>query len=463
MTAEARDTRRRNHLYSGQSVPEYPRGIVAWRVTGLLTFAYMLSFVDRQIVNLLVDPIQQDLGISDTQVSLLQGFAFILTYIAFSLPLGRLADTHPRKLIVAGGVLFWSLATAACGLANSFRQLFVARAAVGTGEAALTPAAWSLIADYFPAERRSFPISVFLMGPYLGAGLSMIMGGALMGMMTDMESVAIPLLGEFRPWQVTFMLVGIPGLLVAVCFLGLTEPARQAQASAPDVAHNGERPGLGEFVAVLRRQSAVYLALLLAVPLLMIVLYGLQAWVPSLLVRSFDLPVEQAGFVYGLVALFSGSSGVLLGPVMGRWLQRRGVVDFPLRLALWSGLCICPLLLVLAFTGNLMLAIVVVAAASILVTLPLALAASTLQTITPATMRGVVAGLYVVMTSGVGMGLGPTLIALSTDYIVQNRQQLGGSLALVGVSVALVASALFYRALEPYRRLACRHGNQAAA
>lgn len=437
-------------------VDDYPSSAVAWRVTILLTVAYMLSFVDRQIVNLLVDPIQADLQISDTQVSLLQGFAFIITYILFSIPLGRLADTHSRKFIIAGGVFFWSLATAACGLANSFKQLFIARAAVGTGEAALTPAAWSMMADYFPPERRSFPVSIFLMGPYLGAGLSMIAGGAVMGMMADMDTVSVPLLGDFRPWQITFMLVGLPGVLVAALFLRVMEPPRKLVASGGSAVVAGQplvKPGTAEVVAVLREKAAVYAALLVAIPLLMIVLYGLQAWVPSYLVRGFGMSVQDAGLTYGLVALFSGSAGVLSGPVVGRWLEARGVSDFPLRLGLWSCLGVCPALLVVAMSGSAALALVAVVVASILVTLPLALAASTLQTITPGNMRGLIAGMYVVMTSGVGMGLGPTLIALCTDYIVQDRTQVGWSLAIVGLSVASIAAVLFLRALGPYRRL----------
>jgi len=439
------------------SADEYPPSAVAWRVTGLLTFAYMLSFVDRQVVNLLVDPIQADLQISDTQISLLQGFAFIITYIIFSIPLGRLADTHSRKFIIAGGVFFWSLATAACGLANSFKQLFVTRAAVGTGEAALTPAAWSMMADYFPPGRRSFPVSIFLMGPYLGAGLSMIAGGAVMGMMADMDVVAVPLLGNFRPWQVTFMLVGFPGVLVAALFLRVREPPRKLVAPGGGSIGAEQLPGkpsTTDVLAVLREKAAVYTALLVAIPLLVVVLYGLQAWVPSYLVRGFDMSVQDAGLIYGLVALFSGSAGVLSGPVVGRWMDTRGIDDFPLRLGLWSCLGVCPALLVVALSKSVALALAAVVVASILVTLPLAIAASTLQTITPGNMRGVIAGMYVVMTSGVGMGLGPTLIALCTDYIVRDRTLVGWSLAIVGLSVASISAILFLRALAPYRRLA---------
>lgn len=313
-----------------------------------------------------------------------------------------------------------------------------------------------MMADYFPPERRSFPVSIFLMGPYLGAGLSMIAGGAVMGMMADMDTVSVPLLGDFRPWQITFMLVGLPGVLVAALFLRVMEPPRKLVASGGSAVVAGQplvKPGTAEVVAVLREKAAVYAALLVAIPLLMIVLYGLQAWVPSYLVRGFGMSVQDAGLTYGLVALFSGSAGVLSGPVVGRWLEARGVSDFPLRLGLWSCLGVCPALLVVAMSGSAALALVAVVVASILVTLPLALAASTLQTITPGNMRGLIAGMYVVMTSGVGMGLGPTLIALCTDYIVQDRTQVGWSLAIVGLSVASIAAVLFLRALGPYRRL----------
>lgn len=428
----------------------YPSSRVAWRVTLLLTFAYMLSFVDRQVLNLLVDPIQSDLEISDTQVSLLQGFAFILTYILFSIPLGRLADTRSRTLIISAGVMFWSIATAACGLASSFKQLFATRAAVGMGEAALTPAAWSLIADYFPPERRSFAISVFLMGPYLGAGLSMILGGALMGLMAESSTIALPLLGESKPWQITFMVVGLPGVVVALLFLKIREPARIQSEQGLAVR---ERASYADLRKVLRSEASIYAALLVGIPLLVIILYGLQAWVPSYLVRSFGLSIQDAGLLYGTIALLAGSTGVLSGPVLGRWLASRGIADYPLRLGLFSSLAVCPFLLLLATTGQLYVALVSVVAASLLVTMPLALAASTLQTITPNTMRGLIAGIYVVMTSGVGMGLGPTLIALCTDYLLQDRALVGVSLAIVGIVVATAAALLFFRALKPFRGL----------
>lgn len=139
----------------------YPSPRRAWRVTALLTLIFVFSFIDRQILNLLVGPIQQDMGLSDTQISLLQGPGFFATYVLLSVPIGRLVDTRGRLTIIVDGVAIWSVATAACGLARSFGALFVARAGVGIGEATLTPAAWSLLADYFPPQRRSLPFSIF--------------------------------------------------------------------------------------------------------------------------------------------------------------------------------------------------------------------------------------------------------------------------------------------------------------
>lgn len=310
-------------------VAPYPGPGLAWYVTFLLTCAYMLSFVDRQILNLLVEPIRKDLAISDTQISLLQGFAFVATYILFSIPLGRLVDTGRRTFLIAGGITFWSLATAACGLTRSFGGLFAARACVGIGEATLTPAAWSLIADHYPPDKRATPISVFLMGPYLGAGMALILGGQVMGMLSEVEAVALPLLGDVRPWQLTFILVAAPGLVFALLMMLVPEPARKGLL--PDAPRS--RPvGLREIGTFICSRGRIYAALLLGVPCLIVILYGLQAWVPTYLVRVHGMSLSAAGLGYGTIALVAGSAGVLLGPVVGRKLKARGYVDYHLRL-----------------------------------------------------------------------------------------------------------------------------------
>lgn len=155
----------------------YPSSLSVWTTVTILMIAYVLSFIDRQILNLLVEPIRRDLVISDTQMSLLMGLSFALFYTICGIPLGRLADTSNRRGLIAIGVLFWSAATAACGMAKLYWQFLICRIGVGVGEAALSPAAYSLIADSFPPERRATAISVYSMGVYLGSGIAFLLGG----------------------------------------------------------------------------------------------------------------------------------------------------------------------------------------------------------------------------------------------------------------------------------------------
>ena len=190
--------------------------------------AMLVSFVDRQVITLLVQPIRQDLGINDTQISLLMGFAFAIFYVLMGVPIARLSDRYNRRNIIAAGIFLWSLATAACGLAKNFTHLFLARIGVGVGEATLTPAAYSMIADYFPKEKLGRALGVYSTGVYLGAGVATVAGGAAVKLISQANPVELPLLGTVAPWQMTFMVVGLPGLLlVLVMMLSIREPARK--------------------------------------------------------------------------------------------------------------------------------------------------------------------------------------------------------------------------------------------
>jgi len=427
----------------------YPPAARAWGVTLLLTIIYVFSFVDRQVLNLLVGPIQQDLSFTDTQISLLQGFGFVATYVLLSVPIGRLVDTRRRVNIIAAGVAFWSVATAACGMVRSFPGLFMARAGVGIGEAALTPAAWSLIADLFPSSRRSFPLSVFLMGPYLGVGVAMIAGGLVMDELLVKGDVVVPLLGAMAPWQLTFLTVAAPGLLLTVLMLLIREPLRQGVDAGPMAA-----AATGAEISFwLRSNARVYVALLLGVPCIVLVLYALQAWVPSYLQRVQGMSLGEAGTRYGSVALVAGSLGVLSGPFFGRLLEQRGFHDYPIRIGAITLGTTVPALLALAVAPTPTLALAAIGFVSFLVTVPLALAASALQIATPNRMRGVLAGAYVVATNLIGMAIGPSLVALTTDYLFGDPAAIGQSLALVGTLAALVGVTLLVRGLKPYADL----------
>lgn len=434
-----------NSLKSTHS--EWPSPLYGWYTVFVLLLAYTFSFVDRQVLNLLVTPIQADLEISDFQIGLLQGPAFVLTYVLMSVPVGRMVDRFHRVAIMIGGLVVWSAATVGCGLSKSFPQLMLSRLGVGAGEAALTPAAWSVLSDYFPAERLARPISVYLMGPYLGAGLAMIAGAEVLDWTGEANRIALPLVGDLAPWQFTFVAVGLPGLLIAAVLASVREPARKGRSIA-----GSQVPPWREVFAYVSAHARIYVALLVGAPFIIVILYGLQGWTPTIMVRVYEWDLAQAGRVYGVVALLAGSGGVLTGPWLARRLEARGYADYPLRLAVISAVGAAVALAMLPWQSNPYAGLSCVALGSFFVTLPLALVASALQAVTPNEMRGVVVGVYVVTANVIGLALGPTLVAACTDYLFQDPAAVAWSLALVSVAVGPIAIAILLVGMKPYVR-----------
>ncbi len=401
------------------------------------------------MLNLLVEPIRADLALTDTSISFIQGLAFVIPYVVMSIPLGRLVDKFNRIAVLIGGVLVWSVTTFSCGLANSYVKLLCARMGVGAGEASVTPASWSLLADYFPPERLARPVSVFLMGPYLGAGIAMIAGAAIIEWAAKTPEIVVPVWGAIAPWQLTFMLVAAPGILVALLLGTLYNPPRKSHSAQQGSAHWRE---VFDYVV---RHRRIYAAVLLGVPFIVIILYALQAWTPTLLLRVYDWNIASAGRIYGTTALVCGSAGVLTGPVIARTLAARGYDDYPLRLAAWASAGIMISIIGLPWQSNAVGALLCIGCASFFVTLPLALITYTLQTVTPNEMRGVIAGVYVVSTNIIGLGLGPTLVAAVTDYFFADPDRVADALTIVCVVVAPIAMLLLIsgmHALGTWRR-----------
>ena len=207
----------------------YPPRRYAWFVVFVLILASLIAFIDRQVVAIVVGPMQQDLGVGDTEIGWLYG-VFALFYAAAALPIATLADKRSRKHIIAIGIFLWSLLTIACGLTRSYWQIFLARIGVGIGEATLTPATTSLIGDYFPRKLVPLALSIFQAGPIIGTGLAFIIGGYVLNIVESSAPMTLPFFGELKPWQQTFVYVGVPGLILAVFFLGLKEPIRRLDA-----------------------------------------------------------------------------------------------------------------------------------------------------------------------------------------------------------------------------------------
>ena len=416
----------------------------AWWALVLLTATYTFSFIDRQIINLLVDPIRTDLSLSDSQVSFLQGLAFVLPYVILSIPLGRIVDRANRIRVLVIGILVWTISCVTCGLAKNFWQLGVARMGVGAGEASVTPASWSLLADYFPEDKRALPVSIFLMGPYLGAGLLLILGAEVVGWANGLGSIELPVIGALAPWQLTFMLVALPGLLMVFLLPLLKEPPRTQR-----LTETTDPLSWGDVAHYVWPRRGVFGAYLLGAPFIVLVLYALQAWVPSLLIRVHGLEIVDAGRYYGTIALVAGSAGVLSGPVAARWMATRmDPARAPLVTSIWSTSLLIPVLVGAGLADSRTLALVLITGASYLVTFPLALFATGLQSASPNEMRGLMAGCFVLSTNLIGLALGPTSVALASDYIFESTQAVGSSLALVGATVLPMAVLLLWRGLS---------------
>ncbi|RZJ38451.1 MAG: MFS transporter, partial [Brevundimonas sp.] len=286
-----------------------------WFAVGALMIAYTSSFIDRQILSLLVEPIRSDLGITDTEFSLLAGLAFSLFYTLMGVPLARLADRGSRRWIIFFGITIWSVMTVCCGLANSFWALFAARVGVGIGEAALSPAAYSMISDYFPPRMRARALAVYSMGPYIGAGLALMIGGGVIDMISRHGTLTLPLLGVMAPWQQTFVLVGLPGLLIAALFLIVREPPRHGLVKAD--------PKAGVLKFMWARKKTFY-AMIIGFSIFGIAGISYLAWIPAVLIRGHGWTASQVGFTYGAVLLLAATPGVLVGGWLSDFLAARG-------------------------------------------------------------------------------------------------------------------------------------------
>ena len=421
----------------------------AWWALALLTATYTFSFVDRQIVNLLVDPIRTDLELSDSQVSFLQGLAFALPYVLLSIPVGRIVDRANRIRVLIIGILIWTISCMMCGTAKSFWQLGIARMGIGGGEASVTPASWSLLADYFPPEQRALPISIFLMGPYLGAGLSLLLGAEVISWASGLGQIELPIVGVIAPWQLTFMLVALPGVVIALLLPLLKEPVRQERLGTDAQAMTWKK--VGQYIWPRRQLFGAYL---LGSPFLVLVLYALQAWIPSLLVRVHELDIVQAGRYYGTIALIAGSAGVLSGPVFARWLSHRVNAErAPLIVIFISILVLIPFVIAAGLATSLTAALIFISFASYWVTFPLALFATGLHNASPNELRGLMAGCYVLATNLIGLALGPSSVALVSDYVFQSDTAVGKSLALIAAIFLPLAALLVWRGLRAMRKI----------
>ena len=427
---------------SGATDSGYPSAIRAWYVVAILLLAYTVAFVDRQILSLMVQPIRADLGLSDTAVSVLHGFAFAIFYTIMGVFLGRWADRGNRKLMMILGMLVWCLATAACGFARNFEELFLARIMVGVGEATLSPAAYSLISDYFPRARRGRAMSVYTMGIFVGSGLALVLGGLAVSATSQQDLVTLPIAGAVKPWQAAFMIVGLPGLLVAALMLTFREPERKERG-----AHN---PGFAETIAFFRSRAGTLVAMILGFGINAIISYGLSAWVPTFFIRVYGWTAGEVALAYGVILLTAGCAGILTGGWLAdRW-TGAGRADGVIRASLIGMIAVIPVVPLVGLGGSPIVSLAALAWTSFFLGMPTGIAPAALHAITPNEYRGQVTALYLFAINLIGLGFGPTLVAMATDYLFVADLAVGHSIALVTSIASILAFLLLLRARRGY-------------
>ncbi len=435
-------------------VPEaepYPPAGYAWYVVGVLTLAYIFSFIDRQILSLMVGPIQKDLGIGDWKMSLLMGPSFAVFYTLFGIPLGRLADTRSRRAIISLGIAVWSLMTAGCGLTRTFRQLAVMRMGVGVGEASLSPSAYSLISDYFRPERRSTAMSVYSMGIYIGSGLAFLLGGFIMQLAAGTESTSLPWIGAVRSWQLVFLAVGLPGLLISLLLLTVREPVRKGVRLKIDGSAIAA-PTSRAVWSYIGMNYPTFLCLTLGTGLVALYGYGAYSWIPAMLIRRFGWSQATTGLVFGIVVGVGGTLGIVSGGRLADWLRQKGHPDSDLRIALWSAIAAIPFVVFFPLAPSPILASALLVPLVFFMSMPFGVAPAAIQQMMPNTMRAQATALYLFVINLVGIGLGPPVVAALTDYVFQDAQAVNLSLLVVGAVSFAVAIVLLWAGLKPYRR-----------
>jgi MFS family permease len=436
------------------ATPLLPNRSRASYALGVLMLAYVFSIMDRQILSLLVGPIQQSLHVNDTWIGMLHGFTFAAFYSLAGLPIARLIDRGNRRKIIAIGIGLWCLATAASGLASEFWHLLLARVGVAVGEAVLLPGAVSLISDLFVPEKRGRALGVFGAGGPIGVGGGLLATGLVLGYFNS-HPLTLPLLGTLAPWQTTLMSIGLPGLVVLLLMVGVPEPRlkRNPRATRTTVASGVP---MAEVLGFLRANRRTFVAIVVGMGCYNAAVYGCGAWVPSYLVREFGWTYANAGTVMGLIMCISSPLGVLGASWLGEYWRRRGVVNGNLRVAIIASitlpLCATPLLL----APSAMLALPFLALCAALWVCLFGIGPALIVEIAPAPMRGQFIALFTGVLNLLGVGIGPLAVGVITDYVLVDPAAIGFSILIVTLIACALACPLLLGARNSFKHTARR-------
>jgi MFS family permease len=421
-----------------------PSTAYAWFMVGVLVFASVVSYIDRQVVAIVVAPMKAYLHVSDSQIGWLYGI-FAVFYAVAGVPIAWLADRSSRTKLIGVGVLLWSIVTMLCGVARTFGQVALARIGVGVGEAVLTPSANSLIGDLLPRNKIPLAVSVFMAGSVAGSGIAFIVGGLILSLVQSSGAVELPLVGVVEPWQRVFLYCGFMGLVLVPLFLLLREPRRRNSGTARQTA------SLAEILGFYRSNRTTLILHHLGFLFLSLMGFGFAFWSVSYFTRVHGLPAATAAQSFGWIYLICGSAASIWTPLLAERFARAGQRDANIKAAMIGGGLAVPFILISQQMPTAFWAFVMYVPAMLCVPSPFGLAYGSLPVIAPPAMRAVVTSVFMFVVN-LGMLLGPPIAGFFNERLFPQPDGVRYSLSTLTLICGLCGLLLLASCRKHYAR-----------
>lgn len=427
----------------------YPNTAYAWYVVVLLLLAYIVSWLDRQILSYLIGPIKMSFNLSDTEMGLLLGPAFAIFYITLGIPLGWLADRKSRRMIIGWGIALWSFMTAISGFARHFTDLFLARIGVGVGEATLTPAALSLINDYFPKEKRGRAISVYMSGISIGTAIGAILGGWIVAQVMQTPEVTLPIFGTMEGWRATFIVVGLPGLLLALLTMTVKEPVRRDQVKLAN-GTTANQPSLFEALKYYWDHRGAFGCLWFGQTAMTVIGYA-QFFNPELFRRNWNWGMAEIGLALGILSLIFGPTGANFGGWLADRFTKAGDNGGAMKAVLISNMVLIPCATIYPLMPTPWLALGMLSLSTFGGAMASSCGATATTLLAPNQVRAQAVAVYWVIINFAGLFVGPPLVGLITDKVFGDEMAIKYGLSIVPALIAAPVFLLLTRGLKNYR------------
>lgn len=425
--------------------PYAGRSIRQWWLVLVLTFAATLGAIDRQIMQLLLVPIKLDLGLTDTQVSLLYGLAFSLANVIFLLPAGLLADRTNRRNLLLAGVAVWSVMTASCGFAVNYVAMFFARAGVGFGESVIQPTGVSMLRAAIPPERRGRAFSIYAMAIMLGTALALLVGGILIRILQEGRLSGVPILGSVHPWQAVLMLLGLLGLPLLAIIAVTQEPSQSASGQTAVGSYR-------EALAYLGRNRGIFVPLFAFNTAAGMLSLGFGAWVVPMLLRTWKLTIPQVGFTLGLMMLVGPPIGLaVVGWMMDRATRRHGVSG-PLLVAMGAITLVTLVTVSAPIWPTLQGTWILLAGVMLMGGTCFPIANTVIASVAPPPLLGRITSIQYILYGIFAGAISATLIAVVSDHLFTGDRAIGRALSLMCLVYGLVSLAMAATTWRALRR-----------